>query len=88
MWVPPALSALSLLIVGVHSMDTMKTPPQLTAVRLAEIGVQSKAQLVAWQQTTERHEEVALGLESVVSRGEVEAWLEEIGERIEGLERT
>ena len=82
------MSALSLLIVGVHSMDTKKTPSQLTAVRLAEIGVQSKAQLVAWQHTRERHEEVVLGLESVVSRGKVEAWLEEIGKRVEGLERT
>ena len=69
-------------------MDIVKLPPQLTAVRLAGIDVQSKAQLEAWQHTTERHEEVALGLEMVVSRGKIEGWLEEIGKRVEGLERV
>ena len=69
-------------------MDTVKPSPPLAAVKLAGIGVQSKAQLGAWEHTTERHEEVALGLEIVVSRGKIEEWLEEIGKRIEGLERA
>ena len=69
-------------------MDTVKPSPQLTAVKLAEIGLQSNAQLEAWEHTTERHEEVALGLEIVVSRGKIEGWLEEIGKRVEGLERV
>ena len=69
-------------------MNTVKPPPQLTAVRLAGIDMQSKAQLEAWQHTTERHEEVALGLEMVVSRGKIEGWLEEIGKRVEGLARA
>ena len=68
-------------------MDIGKPTPQLTAVTLAGIDVQSKAQLEAWQYTTERHEEVALGLE-MVSRGEMEEWLGEIEERVEGLERA
>ena len=69
-------------------MDTGTPPPQLTAATLAGIDLQSKMQLEAWQHTTERHEEVALGLEMVVSRGKMEGWLEEIGKRVEGLERA
>ena len=69
-------------------MDTVKAPPQLTAVRLAGIDVQSKAQLEAWQHTTERHEVIALGLEMVVSKGKIKGCLDEIGKRFEGLERA
>ena len=69
-------------------MDIVKAPPQLTAIRLARIDVQSKAQLEAWEHTTERHEEVALGLEWVTSQGTIEGWLEEIGKRVDGLERA
>ena len=82
------MSGLPLLTIESHSMDAVKAPPPLTAVRLAGIDVQSKAQLEAWQHTMERHEEVALGLEMVVSRGKIEGWLEEIGKRVEGLERA
>ena len=69
-----------------HSMDTVKPPPRLTAVTLGGIDAQSKAQLEAWQQRMERHEEIALGLEMVVSRDKLEGWLDEIGKRVEGLE--
>ena len=65
-------------------METVKTPPQLTAVTLAGIDLQSKAQLETWEYTVERHEEVALGVEMVVSRGKMEEWLEDIGKRVEG----
>ena len=82
------MSGLPLLTINFHSMDTVKPPPQLTAVRLAGIDVQSKAQLEAWQHTTERHEEVALGLEMAVSQDKMEGWLEEIGKRVEGLARV
>ena len=69
-------------------MDTVKPPPQLTAVTLAGIDAQSKAQLEAWQQRTERHEEVALGLEMMVSRDKLERWLDEIGKSVGGFERA
>lgn len=69
-------------------MDTVKAPSLLTAVRLAAIDVPSKAQLEAWQHTTERHEEVALGLEMLVSQADIGEWLEEIGKKVEGLERA
>ena len=78
------LAYLALLKICCHSMDIVKPPPQLTAVTLAGIDVQSKAQLEAWEHTMERHEEVALGVEMVVSRGKIEGWLEEIGKRVEG----
>lgn len=79
---------LPLVLILFHSMDTAKPPPQLTAVTLAGIHAQSKAQMEAWQQRTERHEEIALGLEMMVSQGKMERWLEEIGRRVEGLERA
>ena len=64
-------------------MDTLKSPPQLTAVELARLGVQSKMQLEAWRNTNERHEEMALALDISKSLEETGKWLKEIERKIE-----
>lgn len=66
-------------------MDNVKTPPQLTAVTLAGLWRRAKAQLETWQHATERHERIALALETSVSQDKLEKWLEEIGQNIEGF---
>lgn len=67
------------------SMNAAELPPQLTAVTLARVGGQSKAQLGAWRHTMERHEQIALALKISVLREEMESWILEIGKKIEGF---
>ena len=66
-------------------MDNAKPLPKLTAVTLAGLKGHSKAQLEAWQQGTERHERIALALETSVSQEKAGKWLEEIGKIIDGF---
>ena len=84
-YLPFRLSWFPLLTDLFPSMDNVETPPQLTAVTLAELWRQAKAQLEAWQHATERHERIALALETPVSQDKLEKWLEEIGKKIEGF---
>ena len=63
------------------SMDATELPPQLTAATLARLGGQSKAQLEAWRHTTERHEQIALALETLASRDRMEKCLDIIGRK-------
>ena len=65
-------------------MNTEKPPLPLTAATLASRGKQSRAQLDVWQHTIERHEQIALALETSGSRVKREKWLEEVENKIEG----
>ena len=64
------------------SMDAAEHPPQLTAARLARLGGQSKTQLEAWRHTAERHEQIALALETLSSRDRMKKCLDKIGRKI------
>lgn len=65
-------------------MNTEKPPLQLTAATLASLGEQSRAQLDVWQHTIERHEQIALVLETSGSGVKREKWLEKVENKIEG----
>ncbi len=67
------------------SKDIKKPPPQLTAATPVRHESLSKAQLEIWQHTAERHEQIALALETSESQIKTERWLADVEQKIEGF---
>ncbi len=69
------------------SRDVKKPPPQLTTATPVKPKSLSKAQLEVWEHTAERHEQIALALETSECQIKTERWLADVEQKIEGFRK-